>query len=202
MKLVLLLQRENYFVEHDKAWFRLTDKDSVDIALATLPLSVVDEFEMVILPHRKGNAEFSLVTEGIVHVTLREPNEEVVVERDIVLDQTCLANVHWLDTQFQDGWMDASSSLEVDGVGKLQLSVYLPAVEDSDGKQLVIRNETDGTQSSVFIARDTAMNIDLVDATFIGKRRYSLECSPEIIIGSTDARRLGFVLVDQFVEAA
>lgn len=202
MKLVLLLQRENYFVEQDKAWFRLVDKDSVSIALATLPLSVVDEFEMVIMPHRKGNAEFSQVADGLVHVTLREPDGLVVADQDIALDQECLVNVNWLDKQFRDGWMDASTRLEVDGVGKLQLSVYLPAVEGSDGKNLVINNETDGTQSKVFIARDKAMNVDLVDEAFAGKRKFSLECSPEVITGSTDMRQLGFVLVDQFVEAA
>lgn len=202
MKLVFLLQRNNYFVEHSKAWFRVENDDDIALALSVLALRVVDEFEIVEQPHHKGYACIQALNDDAMRVEFFYPDGQLFDSIDSNIDQGCLASVDWLNRQFRDGWVDAESLLEITGAREFTLRAYLPAVEGSEGKMLKIINETDGVENQVFLCREGETVIPIVESAFQGKRKLTLRCEPEVISVSTDIRQLGFVLVDEIVAAA
>lgn len=210
MKLVFLLQGNRYFIEHGGAWFRIDSRPDVDLALSTLALEVADEFELVEQPHQRGIARMLLRKAAsnapeavdVLHFVFSEPDGNIVDTVVLPIDSSRLMHVEWVDRRFRDGWAPADLRLVVDGMSQLTWRVYLPPADGSTGKRLVIENETDGTTTEVLIPRDATIDLSLVDVSFTGKRKLRLRCDPEQIKGSTDARQLGFVMVEEIIKAA
>ena len=202
MKLVFLLQKNNYFVEHSKAWFRVDSDSDIALALRVLTLRVVDEFDLVEQPHQKGYACISAATDDAIGIEFFYPDGRLIERIESKIDQGCLAHVDWLNRQFRDGWVDAEAMLEITGAKEYSLRAYLPQVEGSQGKMLSIVNESGVVENQIFLRRDSETLVSIVEAAFEGKRQLTLRCEPEVIDSSTDIRQLGFVLVDENVAAA
>ncbi len=207
MKLVFLMQRDRWFVEHLAGWFRIHDPAQVDLALATLPLEGVDEYELVEQPHQRGAATLERVAGAdgapdAIAIALVTPDGVPIERHELALDAGRLVHVEWLTRRFRDGWVAADTRLVVDGMKTLAFEVYLPGPEGTGPKTLRIENENDGKTREVLLRRDGTTRVTLVDAAFSGRRRLRLSCEPERISGSTDARQLGFLLIDEHVEAA
>ncbi len=207
MKLVFLMQRDRWFVEHLAGWFRIHDPAQVDLALATLPLEGVDEYELVEQPHQRGAATLERVAGAdgapdAIAIALATPDGVPIERHELALDAGRLVHVEWLTRRFRDGWVAADTRLVVDGMKTLAFEVYLPGPEGTGSKTLRIENENDGKTREVSLRRDGTTRVTLVDAAFSGRRRLRLSCEPERISGSTDARQLGFLLIDEHVEAA
>ena len=207
MKLVFLMQRDRWFVEHLAGWFRIDDAEQVDLALAVLPLEGVDEYELVEQPHQQGVAALERVAgesgePDRVTVSLARPDGADAERHELAIDEARLVHVEWLNRRFRDGWVAADTRLLVDGMRSLVFEVYLPPADGADAKRLTVEDETGGSTHEVSLPRDARTRVTLVDGAFAGRRRLRLRCEPERITGSTDARQLGFLLLDERAEAA
>jgi len=202
MKLVLLLQRNTWFVDHDQAWFRLQNDDDINLGLSALPLSIANEFDMVEQPHQRGTATIERESKGMISIVCREQDDTVVDTVKLPLDIKCLVSVDWLTKPFRDGWMDAISRIQTDNVKRLVLKAYLPPVNGSEGKMLKLTNDDDGEEVSVFLKRGEQSEIPLIEDGLSCRTTMTLSCEPESINSSTDIRQLGFILLDEIVEAA
>jgi len=205
MKLALSLPSTRWFVVHDDAWFRVVDPAVVDLLVSVLALESVDEYDLVEQPHQRGTVSATLdesAEPATVRFVFSESDGTELEPVDLPLDVRLLAHVEWLDQRFRDGWAPADLRLRLEGMDRMALRVYLPPVPGSSDKNLVIERLGDGQRTEVRLARDATTDIALVDGPFTGTRTFRLRCDPETISGSTDTRQLGFVVVDELVEAA
>ncbi len=215
MKLKFLLQKNAWFIEHELSWYCIPDDAQISIAASALPLVVVDSQQLVAQPHLAGVARLTSESPrreaklfrtgrdvGAVRVTLTEPDGTPVAEELVSLDSSTLSSIEWLTHPFKDGWLAASTSLVLDNVRQLELQAYLPASADSEGKSLLVHNDTTGTSNEVWLQRDKNNVIPLLTNGERGKVVLRLECDPEPVDGERDPRRLGFVLAGETLQAA
>lgn len=218
MKLKFLLQKNAWFIEHERAWYCIRDEAQMCLAASVMPLSVVDLSAVRTEPHLAGVAslvievsrsergflrkEFVEEETGVVRVTLSEPDGAPITEQRMTLDARALFSIEWLTHPFDDGWLVSDATLALDYIQRLELGAFLPASPSSTGKMLTIRNETEGTASEVWLERDTNNIVPLIDGSSRGRVVLRLECEPEPVDEARDPRSLGFVLVDQSLQAA
>ncbi len=197
MKIIFLLQKDAWFIEHQQAWYRLNDKAELGLALSALALSMVNQHDLVEQPHQAGTASISQTDSRTLSVVLSGPDKQLIDTVDVVLDEKTLLNVDWSTKPFRDGWMSSDAVVTLDNVGSMYLDAYLPARSDSDGKLLTISNSESGSRVEVWIARDQKTRIPLVEQGHKGKVSLSLSCEPEKIDQTTDPRQLGFVMISE-----
>lgn len=197
MRLIFLLQKEAWFIEHGQAWYRLNEKKHTSLALACMPLNMVNQNDLIEQPHQAGSAEVSQTDERSLSVTLISPDGVAIDTVSIQLTENLLLNVDWNTKQYRDGWMSAEASLTLEDVGEMYLEAYLPADADSSGKKLVITNVQTGGVSEVWMARDQKTRIPVLESGSKGKVILRLTCDPEQVDQSSDPRQLGFVLVTE-----
>jgi len=202
MKLIFLLQKDAWFVEYEQSWYRIHDEQQIDIALTALALSVADQFQLVEQPHQAGNAMVEQTSSASIRILLSAPDGDVILDEQLPLDIRTLVSIDWVTRPYRDGWMGANAELSLENVKRLDLEIYLPAAEDSDGKKLTISNTDDGTSSEVWLERDKKNIVHLVQKGGGGKVNLHLDCEPEAVSQSTDSRQLGFVLLGEQVDAA
>jgi len=217
MKLKFLLQKNAWFVEHERSWYCVSDEAQTRLAASALPLVVVDQNTLVSQPHLAGVAK--LVGEAplgerrlfgrtrnaepaAVRVTLTEPDGTPVVERRVRLDRSALASIEWLTRPFDDGWLESSASLSLDNVKRLELRAYLPDSPHSKGKTLMVHDQTEGTTTKVWLERDKDNVVPLVSDGNGASRVLRLECKAEPNVAQNDRRQLGFLLLGESIEAA
>jgi hypothetical protein len=202
MKLIYPLQRNAWFVEADNAWYRITNDTQVNIALTALPLHVVDEYQQAEQAHHAGTATVDMTNKNTIVVSLFEPNGQQIDTLSVRLDEDSLTRVDWLTGKHRDGWLSASSRLQLDGLQQFELNGYLPPAAGSDGKTLIIYNEAEGTTTEVYLKRDQCNVIPLLSDSSIDSQTLTLECEPEASDSTADARSLGFLLIDKPADAA
>lgn len=195
MRIIFLLQKEAWFVEHEQAWYRLNNRQHTSLALGCMSLNMVNQNDLIEQPHQAGSAELSQTDERSLSVMLRSPDGVLVDTVSIQLSEDLLLNVAWHTKQYRDGWMSADASVTLDDVGEMFLEAYLPAHASSSGKNLVITNGQTGDISKVWMVRDQKTRIPVLQAGSKGKVTMSLKCDPEEVDPSSDPRQLGFVLV-------
>ena len=201
MKLVLLIQRNYFFIEHEAALYRLQRDEDVNLAVSMLPLRVVDQFDMIEQTTQKGRATLDAESDGAIRLMLIEANDAVVKEQLLELSTDNMACVHWLTKRFEDGWVGPKVKVEVSDVSEVRWNVYLPVLNGSKGKDLSIVNEQTGFITTKYLERNTENSIDIVGAPFSGLQTLTISCDAEPQI-SDDVRELGFVLVEETVTAA
>lgn len=201
MKLVLLLQRNYFFIEHAEALYRLQNDEDVDLAASMLTLRVVDQFDMIEQPPQKGLATLSVVHDDAIRLTLIEADGAVVAEQLLEASRDSMASVHWVTKKFKDGWVGTRVKLEVSDASEVRWHVYLPVLKGSNGKELRIVNEQTGHVTKKFLERNKENYVEIVDAPFSGLLTLVISCDAEPQ-SPDDVRELGFVLVEETVKAA
>lgn len=199
MRMIFLIQKAAWFVEHQQAWYRLCDIKEVKMGLGGLALNIVNQHELIEQPHHAGSAHISQHDERFLRVTLEAPDKVLIDSIDVPLDQNALMNVDWNTTQFRDGWLSADAQVTLENVGSMFVDAYLPARAGSQGKMLTIADTESGNFREIWLARDTKTRVSVVDSGHDGKVYLKLSCEPESIDQSTDPRQLGFVLVSEEV---
>lgn len=202
MKLIFLLQKDAWFVEHEQAWYRVNDEDSVHLALTGLALNVANQHEIIEQPHMAGSARLEQDSDKSIKVTLVAPDDTVVATQTISLDEYALASVDWRTKQFRDGWMSSTSLVTLDNVGELQVDAYLPAKPGCKGKKLTVSNLETGDITELWLGRDEKTRLSLLERGHAGKVELQIECEPEAIDQSTDPRQLGFVMIAEQIRPA
>lgn len=215
MKLKYLLQKNAWFIEHERGLYCLANDDDMFLAASTLPLVVVDADASIAQPHIAGMATLqsrdpslrqSLLSLGKeraqVRIQLAEPDGRLVADESLTLDEATLSSVEWLTHPFDDGWLEADASVVLDNVRELELNAFLPTVPDSEGKALTVHNETAGTSREIWLERDKNNCVPLVQEGSTGRVVLRLECEPEPNDEERDVRRLGFVLAGENLRAA
>ncbi|MGQ7845724.1 hypothetical protein ACUNV4_14675 [Granulosicoccus sp. 3-233] len=197
MRLLFLLQKEAWFVEHQQAWYRLEDMNEVGLALSGLALNMVNQHELIEQPHQAGTARVTQADDRRLSVQLSSPDHQIIATVDVVLDENTLLNVDWNTKPYRDGWVSSDATITLDNVGAMYLDAYLPARSDSDGKMLTISNQVTGNSLEVWVARDQKTRIPLVQNGSKGKVSLNLHCEPELIDQTTDPRQLGFVMISE-----
>lgn len=197
MKLIFLVQKEAWFVEHAQAWYRLADKRQTGLALAGLALNMVNQHELIEQPHQAGTASIRQTDERTLTVTLSHPEGQLIESIDIRLDENILLNVDWATKPYRDGWMSADARLTLDNVGSMHVEAYLPARSGSEGKTLTIADPQTGSAREVWIKRDQTTRVAIVENGTPGKVDLILRCEPEQIDQTSDPRQLGFVVVGE-----
>ena len=200
-RLVLLSQRNAWFVEHGAAWFRLERDRDIDLALATMMLSVRNERRIVEQPHQAGSATIERRGRRAVAMRLHEPGGHVLFEKILRIDRGLLTGIEWITPPYRDGWIDANTRLEVESTTRAELSLYLPVVPGSSGKLLTVHNETDSTSRDVVLRRGQSSVVPL-EAAGHERTAFCISCDPERVENSTDPRQLGCVLVSESARAA
>ena len=201
MKLVLFIQRNYFFIEHQEALYRLLGDEDVNLAVGMLPLRVVDQFDMIEQTPQKGRATLTTEGDGATRLMLIEANDAVVTEQLLDLSTDKMASVHWLTKRFKDGWVGTNVKLEVSDASEVRWNVYLPVANGSNGKELSIVNEQTGHKTKKYLERNTENSVAIVDAPFSGLHTLTISCDAEPQI-SGEVRELGFVLVEEIVTAA
>ncbi|ASJ71618.1 hypothetical protein [Granulosicoccus antarcticus] len=201
MKLVLLLQRNYYFIEHAEALYRLKRDEDVDLAASLLTLRVVDQFDMIEQPAQRGQATINVLPDDTVQLTLSEADGTVIAEQSLEVSTGSMASVHWVTKKFQDGWVGTRVKLEISDVSELLWRVYLPTLDGAKGKELRILDEQTGQELKRHIERDKENSIELVGGPFSGMRTVLISCDAEPQVPG-DIRELGFVLVEESFKAA
>ena len=201
MKLVLLIQKDYFFVEHEEALYRLQGDTDVDLAVAALPLRVIDQFDMVEQTPQKGRASLCMEPDGAIRLKLTEADDTIVTEQLYEPAADNMASVHWLTKRFEDGWVGPTVKLEVSDISEMQWKVYLPDLNGSKGKELSIINKQTGQITKKHLERDTENLIEVVDTPFNGLHSLTITCDAEPPIPG-DVRELGFVLVEETFKAA
>lgn len=199
MKLIFLLQRNSWFIEHDGNWSPLSSPESVALALSSLQLDCVDEFELAEQPLQHGHAELEKAGEDAVLVRIVAADGSISIEQKIELNETCLSHVEWDKPPEGDGWIRSVARLETENVRRLILKAYLPPVEQSDGKVLQVRNETTGEEKTLFLQRGQENELVVFEDTKPGNTTLVISCDAEAANDSADVRSLGFVLLDKVV---
>lgn len=200
MNLVLMLQRELWFVEHEHALYRLEESGQIDIALSTLPLSINDPFQNPEQPHVAGRARVTLAGGRGARVELRSVGGTPVVDRCLAWDKTRLQRVEWITKPFPDRWVDANASMLIEGAKRVSIKAYLPATVDASTKTLAIEDEDGSSRREVPLVRDGCTSVVVYDGRRRSGLRVRLSCEPETIEDSSDPRQLGFILVEDSTE--
>ncbi|MFK7993421.1 MAG: hypothetical protein AB8B87_04740 [Granulosicoccus sp.] len=199
MRLIFLLQKKAWFIEHEQAWYRLNDMKAVSLGLSGLALNTVNQHDLIEQPHQAGTATISQPDSASLKVRLSSPDNETIHDGLVKLDHNVLLNVNWKTKQFRDGWMCSDATVTLDNVGEMYMDAYLPARSNSDGKTLRISNSVTGKTEEVWIARDKKTRVPVLLEGCTGKVSLKLTCKPEVVDQSTDPRQLGFVLVSEDV---
>ena len=197
MRVIFLLQKEAWFVEHEHSWYRLESTEDVRTVLGALALHMVDQQSLIEQPHHAGSARVIDVADKSFSIELAGPDKKRVDTLTVKLVEDRLLDVNWKTMPFADGWMNAEAELTVHHVREMYLDVYLPAVVGSKGKMLSIHDTQADSVREAWIARDTTTRISLVEKGRAGKVDIKLTCAAESVDKSTDPRLLGFVLVAQ-----
>ena len=197
MRLIFLVQKSAWFVEHDNAWFRINDADEISLALGGMAMNMVNQHNLVEQPHQAGSAAVTQPDENSLLVVLSSPDHKIVDSIAITLGVDALLSVDWKTKKFRDGWMSADAKLHLDNVGAMYIDAYLPARDGTKGKTLMIQNEQTGSVREVWIARDQKTRIAIVEKGEKGRLSLGLRCDPEPLDQSADPRELGFVLVSE-----
>lgn len=199
MRMIFLVQKGAWFVEHQQAWYRLDDMKGVRLGLGALALNMVNQHDLIEQPHHAGSACITQPEEGFLRVTLEGGDKVMIDSIDISLDMDSLLSVDWNTKQFQDGWMSAENQVTLENVGAMFLDAYLPPRTGSEGKMLTIADLKSGSVREVWLARDQNTRIPVLDSGDEEKVCLTLRCEPESIDQSADSRLLGFVLVSEEV---
>lgn len=202
MKLVFLLQKNAWFVQHDTSWYRLSEQPCIDLALAVMPLTVADQYEMVEQPHLAGTATVIEGGGADIRVFLLSPDDKKVAEETLKLDLSRLVDVEWLAPPFKDGWVRASTEITLDGVRDYEIETYLPSLDNSHTKVLVVTNLGTGEATEQLLKRSEKTTVSLLKQKAPQRVTLRLECAPEENSAGMDTRELGFILVDDHVRAA
>ncbi len=197
MRLIFLLQKEAWFVEHTDAWYRLHDLAHVELALGGLALKMVDQHDLIEQPHQAGTATLVQSDQKSIKVTLKTAAGVLIDTLVIVLDERSLINVNWITRKFRDGWVSADAEIMLDNVGAMFLEAYLPARKNSGGKTLTILNNQNGKVREIWMERDRKTRIPLLERGSKGRLHLNLQCEPEEVDQSSEPRQLGFVLVSE-----
>ena len=197
MKLIFLVQKNAWFVEHETAWYRMNDADEIALALGGMAMNMVNQYDLVEQPHQAGSATVTQPDENSMSVVLTNPDNKIVDSIALTLGKSALLSVDWKTKKFRDGWMSADTRLTLDNVGVMYIDAYLPARDGTNGKTLMIQNEQTGSVREVWIARDQKTRIAIVEKGPKGTVNLGLRCDPEPLDQSADPRELGFVLVSE-----
>jgi len=197
MKLIFLLQKNAWFVEFEQAWYRLNDQQDVELAITGLVMKVVDQFQLVEQPHHAGSAQLKMRSKDRMLVSLTAPDGRSVVRHEIKLDQQSLVSVDWATRPYRDGWVGAHAKVTVECVADFYVNAYLPRKGDSTGKTLTVCNSVDGSETEIWLARDKQTRVQLLTKARSRKTTLLLNCEPETISESSDARQLGFILMGE-----
>lgn len=195
MRLIFLVQKNAWFVEHENTWYRLNDADEIALALSGMAMKMINQHDLIEQPHQAGSANVTQPDKSSLAVVLTSPDKKIVDSVVITLDENLLLNVDWKTKQFRDGWMSADAKLTLDNVGVMYVDAYLPAREGTDGKTLMIQDEQSGHVREVWIARDQKTRIAIVEKGSKGQVNLGLSCEPEPLDQAADPRELGFVLI-------
>lgn len=202
MKLIFLLQKDAWFIEHSHAWYRLNEMAEIRLALSALALSMVNQHDLIEQPHQAGTASVFQVDKKSISVSLSSPDDLVKETLALMLDKNSLINVDWTTRKFSDGWISSDAQLTLENVGAMYLEAYLPAREGSDGKALIVSNNRTGKVQKVWIKRGKNTRIPVLVKGHEGKVCVKLQCEPEQVDQSSDPRQLGFVLITEEARAA
>ena len=197
MRLIFLVQKNAWFVEHDDSWYRMNDADEIALALSGMAMNMVNQHDLVEQPHQAGSATVTQPDEKSLSIILTSPDNKIVDSVALSLGADALLSVDWKTKKFRDGWMSADAKLALDNVGAMYIDAYLPARDGTKGKTLMIQNEQTGSVREVWIARDQKTRIAIVEKGPKGIVNLGLRCDPEPIDQSADPRELGFVLVSE-----
>lgn len=202
MKLLFLVQKSAWFVEHGSDWYRLHDMQQVSLALSGLSLNLVDQHSLVEQPHQAGTACVSHADKKALCVVLRSIDNCVKEKIRIELDENVLIDVDWSSKPSADGWLNSEVFLKLDNVSSMYADVYLPACNDSKGKTLTITDTSTGQCVDVWIARNCKSRIPILAKGGCGKIQLKLRCEPEEMTQTSDRRQLGFIMIAQEARAA
>lgn len=201
MKLVYLLQHRTWFVEHERAWFRIADDAQAVLAAGALTLDAVDLYELVEQPHQRGTA--TLADRGTaIEVTLRDTDGKLALEKTVERDERILTHVEWQGRVFRDGWRGSDVELAVSGATRFALWAYLPKAGSAGPKTLWVIDGESGDRRRVTLVRDGQTLCEVFDGHDGSPRRFRLRCEPEPNGSAGDVRSLGFVLVNEELEVA
>lgn len=195
MKLIFLLQKNAWFIEHDTAWYCLKSSDEIALAQGGLALEMVNVHELIEQPHQAGYARVSQLKRCGLSMELRRPDESLVEAIEIQMTPSVLLDVKWKTRKFRDGWMSSESAVTLSNVGTLLLDAYLPASEESEGKMLTISNPDTGKTREVWMARDRKTRVAVYKNGHKGRVNLNLSCEPEKTDQSSDPRQLGFIMI-------
>lgn len=197
MRLIFLLQKQAWFVEHKEAWYRIQNTAEVETALKWLPLNMVNLHDLIEQPHQAGNAKVTQSDERNLSVSLKNCDDQQLEIVKLPLGKNILINLDWITKKFRDGWMTSDARLNVENVGELFFDAYLPPRADSQGKTLTISNDQTGKSSEVWIARNQKTRIALIENGQKGKAAITIRCEPEHTDRTSDPRQLGFILIGE-----
>lgn len=198
MNLIYLLQRASWFVESREIWYHLDDEVSLALAQSVLKLISIDEFELSDQPVRSGRAELIASSEDCVTVILRDKNNVVVEELELLVDASLLSVVDWREPPFPDGWVSSSVQLEVEHTSQLTLEIFLPESGSDHSKTLTVcRDDGHTTQHELKRGLQTDCIIQNSQSPCDGK--FHLSCEPEVSSDPNDVRSLGFVLANTVI---
>jgi len=197
MKLIFLIQKNAWFIEHANAWYRLHDKQQIALASSCLPLNVVNQYTQVEQPHQAGSAWLSQERSNKLTLALKSPDNKLIETINVPLDATTVMSIDWHTVRYPDGWILPDAKVTLDNVGEMYVDAYLPPSKDSDGKELKIENTATGDVRTIWISRDRKTRFPLLEKNVMGKHCLNLSCIPEPVQNSSDARQLGFLLVTE-----
>lgn len=202
MKIILVPVRQQWYIEHAKAWYQIETEGQVEIALSVLALRIVDEYSEFEQQPYKGMACVTLGEDRLLHVHFTDVVGSSIEAVTVNVDEKCLCDIEWSEQPFNDGWVRSSSSLVVDNVSAYALKVYAPPVKNGNlEKTITIDNKTAGTTRQFTLVRGAENIMQLVGDSCETKQEFVLHCDSEPLNNSTDARELGFVLVGEILEA-
>ncbi|MBX2884472.1 MAG: hypothetical protein KTR32_31250 [Granulosicoccus sp.] len=199
MKLILLLQRKSWFIEHGGNWSPLSGADATELALTALPLVCVDEYDLAEQPLQHGHAEITSSSDSAVQVKIVSADGSVAHEETITLDQTCLSHTAWDLPPEDDGWIRSVARLETENVRQLVLKAYIPPIDQSDGKPLTVRDESTGQEKTLYLRRGQENELVVLDSPEPSDTTLVISCDAEAANDSADVRSLGFVLLDKVI---
>jgi len=110
MRVIFLLQKEAWFVEHEHSWYRLESTEDVRTVLGALALHMVDQQSLIEQPHHAGSARVIDVADKSFSIELAGPDKKRVDTLTVKLVEDRLLDVNWKTMPFADGWMNAEAA--------------------------------------------------------------------------------------------
>lgn len=201
MELVFLLQKNAWFISHERHWYRL-DTASIDAAVSVMRLVTLDPADLVEQPVHGGSASLELTSRSRFVVRLSAPDGKRLDSVRLRIDRQSLAGVAWLTRPWDDGWVPAETTLELENVGSLTLRAFLPGGPGKSRKKIEVHDIDSGSVVEHWIERDKGTALPLVSRGKVGRHAVRIVCEPEAIADSSDPRRLGFLLTGERMQAA